>query len=333
MTRSLTGHVSCSSDSHPPAGTGRSFVFSGEELGVPGCVSGRAFSRTWLVPEMGQFQAEARRVQQRDGQHVHRTDAQVVQTREPLLELLEPETEGRLAVIAEILQRLRELPRHGEHVANVLLALPLCDDQVLLQRVEIALQEVGGQEVADLAEVVVEANHVDALVRLELVGLLGQERELDAVFQIGLAHAPNRRHEAIPLVGIQDAVAEEAQVLDGELVTEQRRLTLQAGNQQAGGCGGQLSPGNHRALHRFEARPLEVVLFQIPVSCRGIQTSAAGHRRVEELDSTLDHQGGVLHRRPRRNRGDSAQERPEQRFVFGIFREVVVRQVLLEGFG
>ena len=54
-------------------------------------------------------------------------------------------------------------------------------------RVEVAQQEIGGQEIADFAQVIVEADHVDALVGLEFIGLLGQERQLDAVAQVGVA--------------------------------------------------------------------------------------------------------------------------------------------------
>ena len=197
---------------------------------------------------MGQFQTEAGGIHQRHRQHIHGPDAQVVETGEPLLELLQPQTERRLAAIADLLQRFRELARHGQHVAHLLLTLALRDDQVLFQRVEVAHQEIGGEEVTHLAEIIIKADHVDPLVRLELIRLLGEEGELDAVPQVGLADTPNRGRQAIPLLGIQDAIAEKFEILERELMAQEGGLALKPATTNPACRGGHLRCCNHPRL-------------------------------------------------------------------------------------
>ena len=74
---------------------------------------------------MGEFHTEAGGIHQRDRQQIHGSNAQVVQTGEPLLKLFQSQTERRQAFVPNLLQRFRELTRHGQHVPHLLLALIL----------------------------------------------------------------------------------------------------------------------------------------------------------------------------------------------------------------
>ncbi len=139
--------------------------------------------------------------------------------------------------------------------------MALRDDQVLFQRVEVAQQEIAGEEVAHLAEIIIEADHVDPFIRLELIGLLCQERELDAVTQVRLADTPNRNNQAIPLLGIQDAIAEKFEILQGEFMAQECGLALETGNKQCGLSRSQLMLGNDRSLICLADGQCEVIFF------------------------------------------------------------------------
>jgi hypothetical protein len=68
-----------------------------------------------------------------------------------------------------------KLAGYRERVPNLLLPGLLADDQVLLEAVEVAQQEVSSQHGANIAEIVVEADDIQALIGLEVVSLLRQE--------------------------------------------------------------------------------------------------------------------------------------------------------------
>ncbi len=157
-------------------------------------------------------------VHQRDGKHVHRAEAGENEAGEATLDLLEHQAEGHAAGVAQFLQSLGELARHRQHIAHVLLALALRDDEVLLERIEVTQEKVAREIVAELGEVVIEADQVHLLVRFEFIGLLGQEGDLDRIAEIGVGDGADGVGETEPLLGVEHPVGEVRGGLDRELM-------------------------------------------------------------------------------------------------------------------
>ena len=110
----------------------------------------------------------------------------------------------------------------------------LADNQVALQTIEIAQQEISRQHSADVTEVIVETDDIQAFVRFEVVGLLGEEGQLHRITQIGVAHAAYAVRDAKPLIGVQCLIAKVIQVLNRKFVSQNGCLPLQASNNQPG---------------------------------------------------------------------------------------------------
>src|SRR5262249_3852785 len=107
---------------------------------------------------------------------------------------------------------------------DLLLPRLLAHDQILLQSVEIAQQEVCREHGANVADIVVETDNVDQPAGFELVGELRQKRELDRIVQIAIADAAYGVCETEPLICIERAIAPVVKILHGELMTHDRRL-------------------------------------------------------------------------------------------------------------
>ena len=125
-------------------------------------------------------------------------------------------------------------------------------------------QKIGGQISAHFALVIVEADHVDTFVGLEFVGLLGQERQLDGVAQVGVGHAADRVGEAEPLFRIQGPIAQVLKILDGEFMAQEGGLALQTGDDEAGiGYSELCKSQRSAACLRFAYGQFQIFLFKV----------------------------------------------------------------------
>src|ERR1051325_9601733 len=100
---------------------------------------------------MSEFETKARAIHQRQRQHVDRTDSQIEQSRKASLELFEAHAESHRTGVAQLLDRGGKVSRKRQHETHLLLANSLSHNQVVFERVEIAQEEITGEQFTEIA--------------------------------------------------------------------------------------------------------------------------------------------------------------------------------------